>query len=207
MEIDMNPMIRPALAAFALLALISTAEAQSASPLPDPNDPHHVGDQVAPGTSAPMGQAGAMPGMMEMMSQSGGQPGAMMNMGSMMPMMQQMMSMHAGGGMKPFEHVEGRIAFLRAELKITDGQRANWDVFAEAMRKAAKGLQTMHGDAPPTSASPTWIDRLKLHEALLTANLHAVKAVADAAKPLYESFSVEQKHLADELMSGPMGMM
>lgn len=209
----MNPTIRPMLTVLALVALISTAAAQSQTPLPDPTDTHHLADQPAPTVVPPMGSSGAMPGMMGsgqmmgMMGQPSAQAGMMMNMGSMMPMMQQMMSMQGGGDMQPFEHVEGRIAFLRAELKITDAQTSQWDAFANALRQAAKGLQTMHAGTPQMSMPGTWIDRLTRHEALLTANLNAVKAVAGAAKPLYDSFNAEQKQLADKLMSGPMGMM
>lgn len=194
----MNPNIRPILAALGLIALMSTAQAQS-QPL-DPNAPQN-----------PMAQGGGMGGgMMGMMAPSGGHMG-MMNMGSMMPMMQQMMSMQGGRQMQPFEHVEGRIAFLHAELKITAAQEDKWNAFADALRHAAQGMQEMHAAMPPAQAQApapaSWIDRLTMHESMLTAHSNAMKEVAGAAKPLYESFSAEQKQLADDLMSGPMGMM
>jgi LTXXQ motif family protein len=41
------------------------------------------------------------------------------------------------------EHVEGRIAFLRAELKITDAQVPQWNTFADALRANAKRMGEM----------------------------------------------------------------
>ena len=36
-------------------------------------------------------------------------------------------------------HVEGRLAFLKTELKITDAQLPLWNAVAEAIRANAKG--------------------------------------------------------------------
>ena len=44
------------------------------------------------------------------------------------------------GGMATIDRVEGRIAFLRAELKITDAQADAWNGFADALRTNAKKL-------------------------------------------------------------------
>src|SRR6516225_6346909 len=53
----------------------------------------------------------------------------------MMPMMNMMMGMQSGA-----EHVEGRLAFIKAELKITDAQAPQWNVFAEAVRRNAGSM-------------------------------------------------------------------
>lgn len=47
------------------------------------------------------------------------------------------------GMMSP--HVEGRLAFLKTELKITDKQTAAWDRYADAYRTAAQSMHAMHG--------------------------------------------------------------
>jgi hypothetical protein len=55
-----------------------------------------------------------------------GQSGMMAGMMSGMPMMNMMQMMGGDGpGMGMIDHVEGRIAFLCAELKITDAQYGN----------------------------------------------------------------------------------
>jgi hypothetical protein len=56
----------------------------------------------------------------------------------MMNMMQMMGGQAPGMGM--IDHVEGRIAFLRAELKITDTQAGVWNALADAFRTNAKKL-------------------------------------------------------------------
>jgi hypothetical protein len=42
--------------------------------------------------------------------------------------------------MSTIDDIEGRIAFLRAELKITDAQMSAWNTFADALRANAKKL-------------------------------------------------------------------
>ena len=37
-------------------------------------------------------------------------------------------------------HIEGRIAFLKAELKITDAQQPLWNAVADAMRASAQDM-------------------------------------------------------------------
>ena len=96
---------------------------------PADHDAHHPAQTVTPAQPAPP-PSGAMP-MMNMMS---GMP--MMHMG----MMRMMGMMGPGSGMSTIDYVEGRIAFLRAELKITDAQMSAWNAFADALRTNAKKL-------------------------------------------------------------------
>jgi len=71
-------------------------------------------------------QAPAMPGM-----PMGAMPGQSGNM-PMVGMMQMMMGHDGMAG-----HVEGRIAFLKTELNITDAQESLWEAVAGAMRANA----------------------------------------------------------------------
>ena len=41
----------------------------------------------------------------------------------------------------PVDHVEGRIAYRKVELAITDAQLPEWDAFAVALRVDAKAMQ------------------------------------------------------------------
>ncbi len=127
---------------------------------------------------------------------------------------------HGGtmGGM-PFEHVEGRLAFLKTELKITPAQETQWGKFADAVRSVAQSARRMHeqtmqggggghggmmrGGGQAVSAA----ERLDRYERMLTVRLEAVRTVRAAFDPLYASLSEEQKKTADELMSGPMSVM
>lgn len=165
---------------------------------------------------------GAMPGVssgMGMMGRSTG-PGERQGMAmhpgqtmQAMPMMRGMMGVSAESGhmgmmgRMPFEHVEGRLAFLRAELQITKEQQPQWNAFAGASRASAKTMRAAHEKMMGMAAPTVWPERLAQTEQALATRLSAVKTLKASATALYETFSDEQKKLADELMRGPMGMM
>jgi LTXXQ motif family protein len=163
-------------------------------------------DRSAP----PMTPGGAMP-MMQGMSQGG--------MMGMMPMME-MMSMMPMMGMA--DHIEGRIAFLKTELKITDAQLPQWNNFADALRSNARRMTemrgammqggmmqggTMQGGMMGQTNTPRAPERVDRMEKMMTGMLESVRATKAALGPLYEVLSEEQKKTADALLRGPMGMM
>lgn len=164
------------------IAVAMPAAAQTA---PDP----HAGHGGPPGAGAKPGQAGR-PGMM------GRQGMGMMQQGGMQ-------GMH----MVPGKHLEGRLAFLRTEIGITDAQAPVWNSFADAVRKASKdmmGSMPMMGQKP---ADGGWLANLDRHEKMMASHLEGLRAIRAAAQPLYAALSDEQKKTADELMAGPMGPM
>lgn len=168
-------------------------------------DAHHpAGPQpAAPQASAPSSQpqpaAGASDaqrdraGMMGMMGAGGG--------GMMGPAMAQMMSP---------ERIQGRIAFLRTELRITDTQQPLWNAFAEALRANARarkgGMQgMMSAQDGLTHPLP---QRIEHHERMLTGRLDALRRLKTALEPLYAALDETQKRSADQLlMPGMMGAM
>jgi LTXXQ motif family protein len=142
--------------------------------------------------------------------------GGMMNMMGNMPMMNmmQMMGMmgQAGdgmGGMAMIDHIEGRIAFLRTELKITDAQAGAWNALADALRANAKSLGDIRASMMPQPGAtpPSLVDRLTVQEKWFAARLEGTRAIKSALTNLVASFSDEQKKLADELLGPHMGMM
>jgi hypothetical protein len=187
-------------AALILVATSTLGWSQSA----EDHEKHHPQQQeMAPAPAQPpppAGQSGTMgPGMMG---------GGMMNMMGNMPMMMS----HTGcgmGGMAMIDHVEGWIAFLRTELKITDAQNAAWNAFADALRTNAKSLGEIRASMMPQqgAAPQTLVDRLTLQEKWLAARLEGTRAIKSALSNLVASFSDEQKKAADELLAPHMGMM
>ena len=129
-----------------------------------------------------------------------GAPGSVMHGGAGdMPMMG-MMRMMMG-------HVEGRLAFLKTELKITDAQLPLWNAVADTIRANAKAMGDMAGGMMGGSQSATLPDKLDMREKMMTAHLEALRKFKAAVAPLYVALSDEQKKTADELLIGPMGMM
>jgi hypothetical protein len=136
----------------------------------------------------------------------------MMNMMSGMPMMNMMRMMGMSGtGMDTIDRIEGRIAFLRTELKITDAQAGAWNTFADALRTNAQKLgavrASMMGQGLGQQQSSTLADRLDLQERWLVARLEGIRAIKPAFANLYTTLSDEQKKTADELLAPHMGMM
>ena len=106
-------------------------------------------------------------------------------------------------------HIEGRLAFLKAELKITEAQEPLWNTYAAASRDSTNTMlarcTTMMGQRNGPTAS--LLDRLDQNEQLMTVQLDATRAMSKAIRPLYASLSDTQKKSADQLFWGPMGMM
>lgn len=149
------------------------------------------GNQDQPGMSMPL-MMNMMAGMMKMM----GSGGAQMGMGGMdMP------------GMGMTDHVEGRIAFLRAELKITDKQAKVWDAFADTLRGNAQRLKDANMPMMGDASAPQLLAQLDSQEKMLGARLEAVRAMKAAFTPLYTTLSAEQQKTAEELLATHMGLM
>lgn len=105
-------------------------------------------------------------------------------------------------------HVEGRLAFLKTELKITDAQTPMWNAFAQAVRDNAKAMEAMmQGGMMGMSQSAKLPDKLEMREKMMATHLDALRKLKTAVDPLYAAFSDEQKKTADEIMLTPMGMM
>jgi hypothetical protein len=206
-------MKRAMLAAALLLATVSSSSwAQS----PADHEAHHPDQKGATGAQpSPPDQPGMMgQGMM------GGPRGMMggrsmmdnMPMANMMGMMGQQRSESGCSGMSgmaTIDRVEGRIAFLRTELKITEAQSSAWNGFADALRANAKGLGEVRATmiAQAGAGQPGLVDRLALQEKWLAARLEGIQAIKLALTNLVGTLSDEQKKSADELLAPHMGMM
>jgi hypothetical protein len=148
---------------------------------------------------------------------SGAIPGQMMGPGMMSEMMFRMMpGVMSGPGMMAMapEHIEGRIAFLKTELKIAEAQQPLWDAFADALRASARDTAGMMADMqgammPTQTAAPVTLpQRIELYERTLAARLDSLRQLGAASQPLYAAFDDTQKRTADTLlMVGPMGLM
>ena len=133
--------------------------------------------------------------------------GAMAGAGDM-PMMGMMRMMMGHDGMGAMaRRVEGRLAFLKTELKITDAQLPLWNAVADAIRTNTKVMGDMSGSMMGGSQTATLPDKLAMREKMMTAHLEALRRFKSAVEPLYAALSDEQKKTADELLMGPMGMM
>jgi hypothetical protein len=196
-------MIRIRTSALALALLTTTAPSALA------DDAHHPGG-AAP--AAPPAAATPQAGAPASGTMGGGMMGAD-HMSQMMGMMQMMHGMSGMGassmampGMDMTDRIEGRIAFLRTELKIADAQAKVWDDFAEALRHSAHVLQSSRAKAAAATA-PSPVLRLEQQEQWYAARLDGIRALKAPLAQLYAALSDEQKKTADQLLPPHLGMM
>jgi hypothetical protein len=182
--------------------------ADSAKSAPAPANPAPAASQ--PSMGAPQGGMDNMP-MMGMMNDMRNMMSSMSMMNSM-GMMRTMGMMGPGmGGMATIDRVEGRIAFLRTELKIVDAQAGAWNGFADALRANAKKLAEVRAsimskasDGQPQAL--TMADRLDLQEQWLLARLDGTRTMKSAFTKLNEVLSNDQKKTANDLLVPHIGM-
>jgi Spy/CpxP family protein refolding chaperone len=107
-----------------------------------------------------------------------------------------------GHHFSPTRHIEGRIAYLKAELKITDAQAPQFAPVAEAMRDNAKTMgQAIEQRRAERGQPQSAVQRLETRAQLAALRADDSRRFLEAFKPLYASLSDDQKKAADELLS------
>jgi len=101
------------------------------------------------------------------------------------------------------EHIDGQLAYLKAELKITDIQLPQWNIFAQAFRaemqkKAQLCREAM--DQARSGVTQNLLDSLKTTEDQMAKRLDSLRAMRAAVQPLYSILTNEQRKTADEIM-------
>ncbi|WP_159588912.1 Spy/CpxP family protein refolding chaperone [Chelativorans xinjiangense] len=109
------------------------------------------------------------------------------------------------------DRVDGRLALLETELKITEEQAPMWKELSDTIRASAKThndameemMETFHSDDFWDKPLP---DRLVFQQTHMEARLGEIKAVRQAVDKFYAVLSDEQKKVADEIVLPTMGM-
>jgi len=114
---------------------------------------------------------------------------------------------HEHHGMLPSQRAEARLAYIKTALQITPAQTAQWNAFADVVRKHAKARDAkveemrarfeQHKDA---DTRPDLIQHMEMREKMLTAATASMSEYIAALKPLYASFSDSQKDLAPQVL-------
>lgn len=156
------------------------------------------------GQQMPMMGPGMGMGMM------GGCPmmGGNMGMGMMWPGMQNMMGqgmgmmgqMGPGMMMGPGPMMEGRLAYLKAELGITPEQAAAWDGYVSAVKARGDAMQSMHTTMMQAMQSGTAMERMQAHTTAMQSMMETMNTLKPATEALYKVLSPDQKKKADMLL-------
>jgi hypothetical protein len=171
------------------MAAMSTADAQSYGMYPGMMGGHCMMGQGAVGQGM-MGQGMAQGSMGQGMMGSG-----MMGQGKM--------AWHPSMDAVAIGH----LAYLQAELGITDAQMDAWNSYAAAVKDRAATMQGMHQGMMTTMQDGTMIDRMDARISAMEAMVESMKAMKPTAEALYAVLNDEQKQKADILLGMPCGMM
>lgn len=109
------------------------------------------------------------------------------------------------------DRIDGRLAFLKTELKITDEQTPSWDELAGVIRSTAESHNALMQGMLKEFQDGEFLkkplpERLAYQQTHLEARLEQVKTVRAAVEKLYAKLSDEQKKAADEIVLPMMGM-
>jgi len=99
-------------------------------------------------------------------------------------------------------HIEGHIAFLKAELGITPAQEVLWSKVAGAMRTDVTEIDNALQQNPvSTSDQLNALQHLEERVTFSALRAQSERRFLDVFRPLYESLSTSQKETADDLFS------
>ncbi|HED12255.1 MAG TPA: hypothetical protein ENI62_01105 [Gammaproteobacteria bacterium] len=116
-----------------------------------------------------------------------------------------------GYGMQPGQFIEGRLAFLKAELGITKSQKEAWDKFsgfaraqAEALKseiqqRQAKWQKKAHNNTGD-QANKSPLDHMQARISHMQERTARMQAKLDAMKNLYTALTPEQQVKAKSLL-------
>ena len=110
----------------------------------------------------------------------------------------------------PSDRIDARLAYLKTALKITPAQETQWNGLANVLRQQARERDTLIEQrraerdaqrAPGAQRQPsTAIERLQQRQQMLAEEASRMNELLTAARPLYASFSDDQKKTADEML-------
>jgi hypothetical protein len=176
-------------------------------------------DKMRMGGGMPAQGQGQMPmGQPAMPAQPmAGCPMMGMMQNSMRPGMSPMQGMAAQGGMAPMQgaatgmesmeqfgsssaRLEGRIAFLRAELKISGADAPAWETFASSLRTGRDHLDAARAALQESGRAIDPMVRLESYESHLKARTEAMRTTRMAFTALYAQLNDQQKRVATTML-------
>jgi hypothetical protein len=103
--------------------------------------------------------------------------------------------------------MEGRLAYLKADLQITSAQEQAWNAYADAVRARHTTMQNVRSDMMKAMASGSALDRMDARAKALQSMADSLKTLKPAVQGLYAVLTDAQKQKADQLLGGRCGMM
>lgn len=137
------------------------------------------------------------------------QPAQGMPMGASQGMMCPMMGQGGMMGMADMaSHIDGHLAFIKAELKITSAQEDAWKGFADVLRASATSMSQMQRMPMATPGTAQTVSQaLDQKERGLAARLDSSKKLRAAWTRLDAVLTPEQRKAAESILVPRLNMM
>jgi hypothetical protein len=103
--------------------------------------------------------------------------------------------------------VEGRLAYVKTALGITEDEAAAWKAYEDVSRANVQSMQSAHQAMMTAMQSGSAIERMQSHITMMQARLDALKALQPVTEALYKALTSEQQKKADALLGMGGGMM
>ena len=103
--------------------------------------------------------------------------------------------------------MEAHLAYIKADLEITDSQTDAWNAYADAVRARHAAMEGVHADMMKAKrAARPWTAWMRASRRP-RAKLESLKAMKPATEGLYNVLTDDQKKKADTLLGGGCDMM
>jgi len=132
------------------------------------------------------------------------------------PMMGDMMGTGRRGTTKGMGHrmmmhsapmMEARLAYIKADLEITEAQLPAWEGYADAVRARRITMGAMGEEMKKSKEGGSALQRMDARIKAMETRLDGLKALKAPTEALYAVLSDEQKKKADELLGDRCGVM
>lgn len=98
----------------------------------------------------------------------------------------------------PAAMIEGRLAYLKSALKITDKQEAAWQAYGAKAKQQGVAMQASRAALSAQNASGSAPERMTQRTAMMKQRIDNMETMNAALKDLYAVLTPEQKTIADQ---------
>ena len=106
-------------------------------------------------------------------------------------------------GRRDEDRLERRLAFLHSQLRITAAQEPSWVAFANVLREERDRARDKNSAERDRFRDASVVERLEDRQRMLADRTADLDRVVRALRPLYASFSEDQRRTADRMMFRP----
>lgn len=98
--------------------------------------------------------------------------------------------------------LEGRLAYLRTRLEVTDEKMPLWENFSETLRSnMQERVEARPEPRERDQPRPNLLERLEREQTRIATRAEQLNETVESLIPLYNSFSAEQKEVADRVLN------